>query len=437
MKRSTPAIAEPRFSRQEKLTPSFAGEALDLARRVRLPCCRIPILDHRIPGRSISNYNEPLGLRRIPRVLFRTVRRRSWRHLSDSNREEGCPVGLQLTTLAETIDKVRKQIQKLRDLKGPVGEENTKATLINPILSALGWDLQEIDEVCQQYRYKPQANPVDYALFLDRTPCLFVEAKSLEKEPGDFKWVSQTLAYATVVGVPWCVLTNGDEYRIYNSHAKTDVEGKLFRKVRVSDTERSYLMDTLGLISKDGMRGSRLDAYWRLHFVDSNVKKAIEALLEGHDAGLIKLLRRKTKGLSASDVRASLKRAKIKIDFPVPPTVDVLKPPKKKPVTPAGITLADLIRAGIIEPPLDIERDYKGKHLSALIQANGTVVFAGASYDSLSTAGGMARKSVLGPSGKRPYPQTNGWTFWRYRDQTTGELRDVDHLRKQYQAQKQ
>jgi predicted type IV restriction endonuclease len=345
-------------------------------------------------------------------------------------------MGAQPTSLAEAIDKVRKQIQKLRDLKGALGEENTKATLINPVLSALGWELEDIDEVCQEYKYKPQANPVDYALFLDGAPCLFIEAKSLEKELGDFRWVSQVLSYATVVGVPWCVLTNGDEYRIYNSHAKVDVEGKLFRKVRVSATEPESVIDTLSLLSKDGMRGSRLDAHWNRHFVDSNVKKALETLLAGYDAGLIKLVRKKTKGLSPSDVRASLKRAKIKIDFPIPSTVDVVKPFKKKPLKPIGNTLAALIEAGIIKPPLDVERDYKGKRLTAVIQADGTVVFGAASYDSLSTAGGMARKSVLGPSGKRPYPQTNGWTFWRYRDRTTGELRAVDYLRKQYRAQK-
>lgn len=54
------------------------------------------------------------------------------------------------------------------------------------------------------------------------------------------------LSYATVVGVRWCVLTNGDEYRIYNSHAAVDVEQKLFRSVRTSDTANvNYVTDTL------------------------------------------------------------------------------------------------------------------------------------------------------------------------------------------------
>jgi predicted type IV restriction endonuclease len=62
--------------------------------------------------------------------------------------------------------------------------------LIDTILIALGWDLQEIDEVRREYRRKPQDNPADYALFLNRTECLFIEAKSLEKDLNDRKWIS-------------------------------------------------------------------------------------------------------------------------------------------------------------------------------------------------------------------------------------------------------
>lgn len=93
--------------------------------------------------------------------------------------------------LANTIDVVRKRIQQMRDRKEIIGEQNTKAALIDPILMALGWDLHEIDEIRREYRRKPQDNPVDYALFLNRTESLFIEAKSLEKDLNDRKWISQ------------------------------------------------------------------------------------------------------------------------------------------------------------------------------------------------------------------------------------------------------
>ena len=175
--------------------------------------------------------------------------------------------------VAGAIDVIRKRIQQIRERKETIGEQNTKAALIDPLLDALGWELQEIDEVRREYRRKPQDNPVDYALFLTRTECLFLEAKSLEKDLVDRKWVSQNLAYATVVGVRLCVLTNGDEYRIYNAHAAVDVEEKLFRSVRISESDPKYLIETLLLLSKDKMQGSLLDEMWKAHFVDRKVRR--------------------------------------------------------------------------------------------------------------------------------------------------------------------
>ncbi len=367
----------------------------------------------------------------------------------------------QAAAIANAIEVIRKRIQQIRDRKEIIGEQNTKATLIDPLLGALGWDLQEIDEVRREYRRKPQDNPVDYALFLNRTECLFIEAKSLERDLSDRKWVSQNLAYATVVGVRWCVLTNGDEYRIYNAHAAVDVEEKLFRSVRISESDPKYLVDTLTLLSKDKMRGSLLDEMWKAHFVDRRVRQTLESLLAEEDGGLIRVISKKATGLTPAEVRASLKRAKIRIDFPLPsaparpapvsPEVLDERAKKREPaatrheagkkawetmVAMADATLPNLIEGGFIQAPLELEREHKGVRLAAVIQANGAVVVAGESYDSLSTAAGMARKSVVGAPPNRPYPPTNGWQFWQYRDKQSGELRDMDHLRKKYLAAK-
>ncbi|HTW57280.1 MAG TPA: hypothetical protein VMD99_04015 [Terriglobales bacterium] len=345
--------------------------------------------------------------------------------------------------LSNAIDVVRKRLLQIRDRKEILGEQNTKAALIDPILIALGWDLQEIDEVRREFRRKPQDNPVDYALFLNRTECLFIEAKSLEKDLNDRKWISQNLSYATVVGVRWCSLTNGDEYRIYNSHAAVDVEQKLFRSVRISETANAgHVIDTLHLLSKEQMQGRLLDELWKLHFIDANVGRGIESLLANEDPRLIRLLCKKAKGVRPAEVRASLKRAKIRIDFPVPEISGAAKSspdtssPGQKPrrTTETDVTLSDLIRAGLIQAPLRVEREYKGVHLTGLVRPDGKVEFDGQAYDSLSTAAGMARKSVIGAPTGHLFPQTNGWRFWQYADDSDGELRDLDHLRQSYAA---
>ena len=210
-------------------------------------------------------------------------------------------------SLETVIQRLRDRIQDTRSRRLSIGEQNTKIALINPLLTALGWDLENLDEISMEYRRKSQDNPVDYALFLFRTPCLFVEAKSLDADLTDRRWISQTLGYATVVGVEWCVLTNGDEYRLYNAHAPVDVDDKLFRAVHLSDSsESAYTLETLKLLSKDKMGEKQLDVLWNAHFVDRRVKSALENLVQTQDTSLVRLLRKQTKNLTAGEIRSSL-----------------------------------------------------------------------------------------------------------------------------------
>src|SRR5215217_6182481 len=275
-------------------------------------------------------------------------------------------------SLTSVLPKLGKRIQKIQNRNENIGEQNTKAALIDPLLAALGWDVEDIDEVSREYRRKSQDNPVDYALFMLRSPRLFVEAKGLEKDLSDRKWISQVLGYATVVGVEWCVLTNGDEYRLYNAHAPVDVEQKLFRIVRISDSDQEeYALDTLELLSKDKMGDNLLNVLWKAHFIDQHVSRALGELLQNDEAGLIRLIRKRTPELTPSEIRESLKRADIRIDFPVVSVssqslardevedddvtspVEVVQKTKEgqRTLNIPGVRVSDLIRTNLVEPP--------------------------------------------------------------------------------------
>jgi len=99
------------------------------------------------------------------------------------------------------------------------------------------------------------------------------------------------------------------------------------------------------------------------------------------------------------------------------------------------VTLAQLINEGLVRVPLDIEHRYRGTQLNARIEQANRIVFDGRAYDSLSTAGGVARKSVVGSPPGREFPQTNGWTFWQFRS-SDGNLRVLDELRRQFHERK-
>ena len=333
-----------------------------------------------------------------------------------------------------------------------IGEQNTKLTLINPVLRALGWDVEDLEDVRHEYRRLSHDKPVDYALMLARKPKLFLEAKGLDENLNDPRWANQIISYATVAGVEWVVLTNGDDYRIYNAHAPVPVEQKLFRAVQIAgDIDASA--EALMLLSKEKTQEESLRDLWTAYSVDRRVKEAIEALFAEPSPWLVRGLARKLDRLTPGDVRAALNRARVRLDFPAEElpqasrrvaeieeqetraTVRETKRRKRVP-TPeevARVSVRDLIQTGLIRPPLDLVKRYKGQQLSGRIERDGRVSSVGETHDSLSTAAGMARKSVIGAPPGRKYPQTNGWTFWQFRDED-GQVRDLTVLRERFVA---
>jgi hypothetical protein len=172
---------------------------------------------------------------------------------------------------------------------------------------------------------------------------------------------------------------------------------------------------------------------------------------------LVRLIRAKASGLNPSEIRASLSRLRTTFDFLVVATPIVERaeePTERRPArggpSPANqaspdkagsgtpwrhVTLGQLINAGLVRVPLDIEHRYHGTQLAARIEHESRIVFKGNAYDSLSTAGGMARKSVVGSPPGRDFPQTNGWTCGQFRG-PDGTLRVLDDLRREFHERK-
>lgn len=325
--------------------------------------------------------------------------------------------------LVEAIDAVVAKVRKFQDRA--LGEQNTKASLIEPILEALGWDIRDPDEVHREFKPTPRDCPVDYALKLLRKPRLFVEAKGLGEALSDRKWIAQVLGYATVAGVEWCLLTDGNEYRFYNATAPVDAEEKLFCLIKLSEVPAAEAVKTLGLISRGNMEENLLDVLWNAHFVDRHVKRALQEMFATADRGLIRLIRRRASKLSPKEIGESLRRLDLRVESLTPlPDIgtqkrgDKVSPPPKprtKPQrkTPAAFsaTLPEIVAAGLLAPPLKLFRKYKKQNLEAALLPDGSVEFQGQQYPTCSAAASIARSTVTG----RPM-STNGWSFWQYVD---------------------
>jgi hypothetical protein len=347
-----------------------------------------------------------------------------------------------MATLQEALGQVRARIERYKD--SSLNEEQTRYALIDPIIRALGWDTEDIDEVRSQYRFQSNDNPVDYALIISGKPRLFLEAKALRGSLNDRKWSHQIMGYAGVAGVEWIALTDGNEYRIYNSHAAVPVEKKLFRSVSITD-QSDKLEETLSLLSKKSILKDEMAVLWQAFFVDRTVREKLEHLFGPEaDPSVIRLLAAQIGNLSEDEIRASLGRARIRFDYsidPIAPQVSAVLPPSVEraidlmPVSNADdrqteISLHTLIEAGIIHPPMQLEKPYKGHQLIAQIERNGTVTFGGKSFNSPSMAGKAARISIIGPG---IAGNTNGWAFWRFKD-SDGHFKEIDVLRKRYMS---
>lgn len=351
-----------------------------------------------------------------------------------------------MSELLQRLSSVKAKI--LRYGSKSISEQSTKSALIQPVLRALGWDVENLEEVELEYKRRRSDKPVDYALLLLRTPCLFLEAKALGQSLDDRKWAGQLMGYASVAGVEWVVLTNGDEYLIYNSHAPVPVEEKLFRRVRVTQDEASAA-ETLGLLSKDRIRDNDITVLWNAHFVDRQVRVAVEAMFapdRAPDATIVRAIRKRAHNLSAKDVKASLRRVRIQFDFPEELACDLAESPAQR--SPSGrrrrrtigmgatvpeqkkayvgVSLKDLVDHGLLKTPLRLSNHYKGRDLEATLHKDGTVEFQGKRYTSCSTAADAARRTVIGGT-----PHTNGWTFWQFHDDA-GQLVPLGRMRKEY-----
>lgn len=368
------------------------------------------------------------------------------------------------TDLTETIRRCEKWLGRYHSQGRSVGEQNTKAGLIEPILEALGWDVRDPDEVCREYRRLSSDNPVDYALLILRTPRLFVEAKGVGVDLDDRKWANQTIAYATAAGVEWVVLSNGAEWRIYNAHAPVPIEQKLFRSVSI-DADPDEVIHVLRLLGKDNMGENRIAALWKTNFVDRQVRDVLVELFAGGEPAreLVSLVRHRVPGLALHDVRQSLARARASFEFPVVaepaqahasghemPRDDhaPLPPLHSKEALADGngqrqqrlssrereTSLAVLVERGELVTGSTIESNYgRRRHVATLLDG-GRVRFDGVEYPSLSKAGEAVKIAHRGPDIPDSIRATDGWSFWRAPDRSTGDLVTLRELRRRVAA---
>ncbi|MBC8065962.1 MAG: DUF4357 domain-containing protein [Chlorobia bacterium] len=142
----------------------------------------------------------------------------------------------------------------LGELPAPPNEANTCDWVIRPLLVALGYANHEIHA---------QASDVsnrfpDYTVLPDTDHTWYLEAKTW-KAALESQHVDQSMNYAHSNGRRWVVLTNGQEWRLYDDRIQGKSADRLVATARLDD--EPGMTRFLEALSRDSIVTARVDSY--------------------------------------------------------------------------------------------------------------------------------------------------------------------------------
>lgn len=198
-----------------------------------------------------------------------------------------------MNKLLQQIETVRSKLDGWRRMS--LKESQTRITVIDPVLEALGWDVRDPDEVEHEYPTVDNKS-VDYALKINRKTVLLVEAKPLDDSLSDVKAVTQVVGYAANDGIDWCVLTNGITWKVYKSSEKCPAPEKLMYEVTIGSRSTEgvpvrQLAEQLWRLSREEMAKGTLDIVGEQTFTDSKVRKALDEIVRDPSRSIIQAIR--------------------------------------------------------------------------------------------------------------------------------------------------
>ena len=148
-----------------------------------------------------------------------------------------------LDALVNVIDTLQKRIathrQSLQD-----SETRTRMALIDPLLTALGWDVSDPSLVTPEYSV--DRGRADYALNgSGNEPVAIVEAKRLNHPLNDQEFM-QMLNYANIGGVKYAAVTDGNVWELYDVFKPARLADRRLLSLKMVNTPTHKL--ALGLL---------------------------------------------------------------------------------------------------------------------------------------------------------------------------------------------
>ncbi|MBL7125372.1 MAG: N-6 DNA methylase, partial [Dehalococcoidales bacterium] len=129
-------------------------------------------------------------------------------------------------------------------------EANTRRVFIEPLFSALGWDIYNREEVAEEV--KAASGRVDYVFRLHGVSQFYLEAKALQADLTRPEYIKQAITYAYNKGITWAVLSDFEGLRVYNAQT-----GGPFINLSYVNYLRDF--DDLWLLSKESLQNNALN----------------------------------------------------------------------------------------------------------------------------------------------------------------------------------
>jgi predicted type IV restriction endonuclease len=152
-----------------------------------------------------------------------------------------------------------EQSKSILEESPQMNEENTKAKLIQPFISLLGWDMFSTNvELEYPVQVGVGTKKVDYALMVENSPKVFIEAKGRDTAMTDSE-VNQLRSYMRQeLDVKWGIITNGEEFEIFRKGTSAGTDGEISLG-RFSLTDLRENPGVLEIISKEAITSGESD----------------------------------------------------------------------------------------------------------------------------------------------------------------------------------
>lgn len=305
--------------------------------------------------------------------------------------------------LIESLDKVH------------LSEADTRVRLVDPLLHLIGYN--SIDEIRREVPVAATKEFLDYELRVDGIPTVIVEAKALRQEITE-KHAGQCVAYAAVLGVPWCIITNGETWAIYYAYSTRPLPDKLVTSVRISGDDRGLgrAWSILAMFGRESLR--------RANPMNSLLMDTtLEAELSAPDSVTVEALRKAAKArfgitVSGQFVADRLKVLRSRSDsqdttLALPAEAGAApSAPRLRGETKGVSQLQALIDAKLLPFDAAIECTVYGKKHSARLRS-GQIELQDRLFGTPSAAAASLR------NGKA----SNGWVLWKHKGRLLADIR--------------